>query len=402
MTISKISKGKGFRGLIEYLLDEDKNARIISGCMFGSTPTELAREFRLVANLRRSISKPVRHFSISFAPEDKAVDDVTKEAIVFRVLDGLGYENCQFLAIDHSRDDPGHDRVHSHDHLHIVTNAVTVSGKYVRDSFDYFKIQPILREAERDFGLRQIDSSWEVKKRKAESVDRDLEISKTIATTLKDRPNLLTWLERLETENINVRFNLTHRDNVAGITFLQNEQNYKGCDIGHKWSQVGDRLTLDPGDLTLMKAVNERTQAKSVQLNKLDRAMFDRVVEMAVMKLDNTKKFKNSRVELTLDEDVLSIIRIRPNKLMLRAIHNDGRWEAIGFPNVEGKDVSLLERMNKVESLNFEADINYDSELEKVTTHKVVKKGLRRIVPVSSIPDRQEQNEMVVQEGMSI
>jgi hypothetical protein len=355
MTIGKVTKSKGFRGVIDYLFDDNKQARIISSCMFGSTPAELAREFRMVANLRQSVSKPVRHFSVSFAPEDGTVDDVIKEAIVFRVLDGLGYKDCQFVAIDHDRDDPGHERVHDHDRLHIITNAVSVLGDYVRDSFDHFKIQAILREAERDFGLRQISSCWEVRKQKAQAVNLDLEITQTIDNTLEDRPNLHIWLDRLASHSIDVRFNLSHRDNVVGITFIQNRQIRKGSDIGWKWSVVRERLNLQPEDLALMVKVNRQTQAKAVQLDKLGRAMFDRVIEMATVKLGNAKKFENCRVEIKLEGNVLTVLRIRPNKLMVSAIERAGQWEPVGFPNINKKDVELLERMNKARAIDFES-----------------------------------------------
>ena len=82
MAIANITKGQGFGGLLAYLLDPDKKPRIISGCMFNSTPNKIAREFLEVANLRPRVTKPVRHFSIAFAPEDGRVDDVVKEAFI--------------------------------------------------------------------------------------------------------------------------------------------------------------------------------------------------------------------------------------------------------------------------------------------------------------------------------
>ena len=204
MAIAKISKGSGFRGIMDYLLDPDKRPRIIGGCVFTSTAADLAREFRMVANLRRSVTKPVRHFSISFAPEDGTVDDVIKEAISLRILDGLGYAECQFITVDHHRDDPGHDYAHHHDHMHILTNAVTSKGEYVRDSFDAYRMQAILREVERDFGLREIKSSWEVKREKAQGIHLDCDLARNVAASFNDRPNLETWLGRLAQSDIDV------------------------------------------------------------------------------------------------------------------------------------------------------------------------------------------------------
>ncbi len=318
MAIAKISKGNGFRGVMDYLLEPDKRPRIIGGCVFTSEPADLAREFRMVANLRRSVTKPVRHFSISFSPEDGDVDDITKEAIAFRILDGLGYGECQFIAIDHHRDDPGHDYAHDHDHMHIVTNAVSVKGEYVRDSFDRYRIQTILRAAERDFGLREIKSSWEVKREKAQGINLDSDLARSVAASLNDRPNLETWLNRLAQSDIDVRFNLSHQDNVMGITYLKDGESHKGSDIGASWAVVNDRVSVTADDLPLMQATNIKSQEKPVRLSAIDRAMFDRSVEMALMKLGQEKKFKNSRADIQLDGKTLTVVRMRPYRQMFK------------------------------------------------------------------------------------
>ena len=357
MAIANITKGQGFGGLLTYLLDSDKKPRIISGCMFNSTPHQIAREFLEVANLRPRVTKPVRHFSIAFAPEDGRVDDVVKEAIAFRVLDGMGYEDCQFIAIDHHRDDPGHEEIHDHDHIHIVTNAVTVLGKYVKDSFEKYKIQEILRVAEQDFGLREVKSSWEIKKEKSEAVVLDSNVARIVKDSLKDRPDLQTWLDRLTESDVDVRFNLSKSDNVMGVTFIEGSEVHKGSDIGVNWSVVEQQVTTDVSDLALMKIANLKSQERPVRLNKIERAMFDRSVEMAVMKLGGCRQFKNSRTDMKLDGDTLTVVRMRPHRLMLQATRtNNGEWEPVGFPHIEKKDVEQLERFNGTDLKTFEPE----------------------------------------------
>lgn len=367
MAIGKINRGSGFRGVLNYLLDPNKKPRIISDCLVGSTPAELAREFRIIANLRPSVKKPARHFSISFAPEDGEVDDLIKEAIAFRILDGLGYQECQFIAIAHDRHDPGHDETHDHDHFHIVANAVTLNGDHVRDSFDRYRIQPILREVEEEFGLRQISSSWEVKREKAKAINADSDIAKLIADTLNHSSDLKTWLDRLEKLGVDVRFNLSKNDNVKGITYLKDGQTYKGSDIGASWKIVSFGLNVSGDDLDLMKATNIRSQEKPVQLSKLDRALFERAVEMAQLKLGRTTKFKNNRVEIELEGDILKVLRMRPHKLMVKATKTKDGWEPVGFPNIERRDVELLERMNKVEAKKFDNCLEMAIPVKKST-----------------------------------
>ena len=145
--ISRTTHGSNFKGLLDYLLNSDKRPEIIANYMFGDNPTDLAQEFNEVASLRPTTKLPVRHISLSFAPGD-VVSRLDQESIVNRVMTHLGYDECQFIGIAHHRDDPGHDLPHDHDHLHIVVNAVDVYGQRVSDSWDRFKIQPILRDIE--------------------------------------------------------------------------------------------------------------------------------------------------------------------------------------------------------------------------------------------------------------
>jgi Relaxase/Mobilisation nuclease domain len=346
MAIGMISKGCGFGGLLSYLLDPNKQPQIIGGCLFGSEPDQLARQFRAVANLRPRVTKPVRHLSIAFAPEDGAIDPVDKVAIALRVLKGLGYENCQYLVVDHHRDDPGHDTAHGHDHFHIVTSAVTFDGDYVRDSFDRLKIQPILREVEKDYGLRKVACSWQVNFEKARATELNSEVAGLVRSSLNDCSDLETWLDRLRQVGVDARFNLTFKGMARGVTYIKDGQIYKGSDVGASWSAVGERLNARDDDWAVMLRANERCNKIPVQLSEGDRALFDRAVVAAVKKLGRSRRFESSRVKIKLEGDTLTVMRMRPHKLMVEAIRSRDGWELVGFPNVLETDALLLERIN--------------------------------------------------------
>jgi hypothetical protein len=166
--IGNIQHGSNFSGLLGYLLDESKKARIIGGNVAGETPAELARELGNCAEQRRTTTKPVKHFSIGFAPEDGEVDPETKVRIAKKIVLELGYTNNQWVAIDHHRDDPGHDWQHDHDHIHIVANMITLKGKRVDDWQDKRRFEAILRQLEIEENLTFVASSSE-RERKAPS-----------------------------------------------------------------------------------------------------------------------------------------------------------------------------------------------------------------------------------------
>jgi hypothetical protein len=151
-----------------------------------------------------------------------------------------------------------------------------------------------------------------------------------------------------------------------GITYLKDGESHKGSDIGASWAVVNDRVSVTADDLPLMQATNIKSQEKPVRLSEQERAMFDRAVEMAVMKLGQDKKFKNSRADIQLDGDSLTVVRMRPYRLMFKASKTDEGWEPVGFPNIEQRDVEQLERFNGVESQSFENSAKEPNEKPEI------------------------------------
>jgi hypothetical protein len=133
-----------------------------------------------------------------------------------------------------------------------------------------------------------------------------------------------------------------------------------------------------------------------VQLNQIDRAMFDRVVEMAVMKLGQGKQFKNSRADIKLEGDTLTVIRIRPHKLMVKATQTKDGWEPVGFPNIQKKDVELLERMNGVEAKKFE------SSSQRNVREMTLDESIGGDAVVVSNYDDQEEDDYEEDEGLCL
>ena len=80
------------------------------------------------------------------------------------------------------------------------------------------------------------------------------------------------------------------------------------------------------------------------------------------MKLGQDNKFKNSRADIKLDGDTLTVVRMRPHRLMFKATQTtDGKWEPVGFPHVEKRDVEQLERFNGVEFKKFETPPQHEA-----------------------------------------
>jgi Relaxase/Mobilisation nuclease domain len=359
--IGTISKGSDFKGLLDYLLNEAKQPEIIESQMLGKTASELAKEFNDVAAKRENVELTVRHISLSFAPDD-LVDDADRKRIVDRVMTEMGYADCQYIAIAHHRDDPGHDLIHDHEHLHIVANAVSVFGERVSDSWDRLKIQPILRAIEHDFGLTPVVSS--VDKWAQKTVEQQVKPGQTgreLALTIdrasapikgdlaaEQQPDLQMWLDRLQQENIDVRFTLKKDGTVRGIAYLQGGKAFRGSEIGRTWKSVGGNIAIGPDDVQVMAGANIQSQGHRMNLSAIERERFEQAAMMSATALDGREKLKTGRIHLKREDKTISAYRMRPHKLILKAVETAQGWEAIVQPKIDDKDLELLSKVSGI------------------------------------------------------
>ena len=70
----KVIRGAGFRGVLNYVLGDGKEAKIIGGNMASQDAKGLAREFGHVRRLRPDCARPVLHVPLRM-PEGEDVSD---------------------------------------------------------------------------------------------------------------------------------------------------------------------------------------------------------------------------------------------------------------------------------------------------------------------------------------
>ncbi len=160
--IAKIVKGKGFRGLVEYLHqtpDGEERGQLLATNLAGSTPREWAKEFGLVRQLRPTLGKAVFHASLSPSPDDPPLTDEEYGRIARYFMSGMGFpEDAPYMVIRH--DDQ------SHPHIHIAASRITPTGEVVSDARDFQRAEAIVREIEASHGLRAVVLSAEKKNKR--------------------------------------------------------------------------------------------------------------------------------------------------------------------------------------------------------------------------------------------
>ena len=70
--IAKIVKGSSFKGVVNYILDKEKDAKIlVCDGMFAEDKDTIAMSFEAQSKMNPKVTKPVGHISLAFSKEDR-------------------------------------------------------------------------------------------------------------------------------------------------------------------------------------------------------------------------------------------------------------------------------------------------------------------------------------------
>ncbi len=167
-------KGKSFRPAFTYLVQENKQARILGGnisspaveyaidnnLLFNSQNNqgvinELSDIFNSQSQLNKRVNLVCRHCIIAFDPLDGSPPDSLKLQVASGFMEQMGYSNSSWIAFDHHRPD------HHHRHIHLIGHAVDHNGKRISDSLDFGRSRSAMAEIEDELGLTPLISNIE-------------------------------------------------------------------------------------------------------------------------------------------------------------------------------------------------------------------------------------------------
>ena len=70
--IAKIVKGNNFKGVVSYILDKEKDAKIlVCDGLFAENKETIAGSFEAQARMNPRVTKPVGHIALAFHKEDE-------------------------------------------------------------------------------------------------------------------------------------------------------------------------------------------------------------------------------------------------------------------------------------------------------------------------------------------
>ncbi|MEM7581701.1 MAG: relaxase/mobilization nuclease domain-containing protein [Cyanobacteria bacterium P01_A01_bin.80] len=251
--IGKQTKGKGFRGLLEYV-ENSPFSSLIGGNMFGEDATELAREFKISRQLNPEVERAVYHVSLSAAPLDELDNQLWCE-IADKYLKSMGFDSNQYAIYRHANTEI--------DHIHIVASRIRLdTGKVVHDSWDYLRSEKVLREIEKEYDLVQVNNSREKKARtrstgqfrriKREQASYELgernsppllpvkvKLQQAIDSSTQDKPSLPRLIARLQVQGIEVKSGFTRNGKSKGISYCMDDIAFSGTKLGAAYTFNG-------------------------------------------------------------------------------------------------------------------------------------------------------------------
>ncbi len=239
--IAKQNKGKGFRGVLNYLLKKPE-AEVIGGNMLGETPRELALEFSESRKLRPNLERAVYHASLSLAPGEKFSDEKWGEVAGHYVKE-MGFEGSQYTVVRHKDTD--------HDHVHIVASRIRMDGSYVSDSNDYKRSEKVVRGLEIENDLKRVPNSHEVLRRaptgdelraalRTKKPSVRMQLQGLIDRAIEGNPSVSDFFTRLGKMGVEPIPNIAKTGHVSGISYrLDKKEVMKGSDLGRGYSWQG-------------------------------------------------------------------------------------------------------------------------------------------------------------------
>lgn len=239
--IAKAVKGKGFRGALDYDLNQEKG-QILDTNMAGESARELAKEFGEIRKLRPNLNKAVLHVSLSAAIGDELTNEQWRE-IGHKYLDGMGLDNNQFVITRHTDTE--------HQHIHILANRIQSNGEVTSDSQDYKRQEAIMRQLEQDYSLQQVAPSRDAERKAPTKGEIEQSIRTAQPSTrqqlqqfcdgaAKDCKNFTDYVERLEAVGVElVPVVQLEGQKLSGLSYRLDGVMMKGSDLGKGYSPAG-------------------------------------------------------------------------------------------------------------------------------------------------------------------
>lgn len=230
--IAKIMKGSDFRGVVNYILNDEKGTQIIDAySLFLENNDTIARGFIGQAQMNPKVTKVVGHIALSFSKEDAPrLNNAVMAQIAREYMERMVIKDTQYIIGRHFDKE--------HPHMHIAFNRIDNNGKTISDRNDRFRSERICKELTMKYGLHFANGKEQVKMDRLREPDKTrYELYQILKTEVGRCRDWKTLLDRLERQGVGVQFKYKGQtDEIQGIMFSMNGYRFNGLKVDRQFS----------------------------------------------------------------------------------------------------------------------------------------------------------------------
>lgn len=239
--IAKIIKGSNFKGVVNYILDKEKGAKIlVCDGLFAENKETIASSFEAQARMNPKVTKPVGHIALAFSKEDEnRLTDRTMAGIALEYLRKMGIRDTQILIVRHFDKE--------HPHVHVAFNRIANDGKTISDRNERIRSTRICKELTRKYCLYFADGKEQVKRHRLKEPDKTrYELYSILKMEVSRCGNWNMLTTNLKKQGIDIRFKYKGgSDEVQGVVFSKNGYPFSGSKVDRRFSYSKIDATLN-------------------------------------------------------------------------------------------------------------------------------------------------------------
>ena len=239
--IAKIVKGSSFKGVVNYILDKGKDAKIlVCDGLFAEDKDTIAMSFEAQSKMNPKVTKPVGHISLAFSKEDEhRLTDRAMAGIALEYLKEMGITDTQILIVRHFDKE--------HPHVHIAFNRIANNGRTISDRNERIRSARICKELTRKYNLYFASGKERVKQHRLKEPDKTRYGLYTILKSEISRCGNWNMLAaNLKKQGVDMQFKYKGKsDEVQGVVFTMNGYSFSGSKIDRRFSFSKIDVALD-------------------------------------------------------------------------------------------------------------------------------------------------------------
>ena len=230
--IAKIVKGSSFKGVVNYILDTEKDAKILA-CdgLFAEDKDTIAMSFEAQSKMNPKFTKPVGHISLAFHKKDEhRLTDRAMAGIALEYLKEMGIFDTQILIVRHFDKE--------HPHVHIAFNRIANNGRTISDCNERIRSAHICKELTKKYNLYFASGKEQVKQHRLKEPDKTkYGLYSILKSEVSRCGNWRQLAANLEKQGVDMRLKYKGKsDEVQGVIFTMNGYSFSGSKIDRRFS----------------------------------------------------------------------------------------------------------------------------------------------------------------------